>query len=1334
MRGRHRSILIIAAGVCGVVVLLALSALYFLQSNWFKEKIREKIISAIEGASGGQVELKSFNYDWRTLSAEFSNLTIHGNEPNPGPPLFRADSVRVGLSIVSLLKRQVDIAALKVERPEIYLLVRADGSANVPAPRNRRMDEIVEELLNLKVRHFDLHRGVIRADEKQIPLSARGDNLKLLLNYDFSGPRYDFSVYAQQLHIDSDQIPAASADLEAHGGIEKDRIVVQQIVLKSGASSLEASGTLAHFTHPNADFRLNLQTPSREFAAIVKLPELRSGNLALDATAHYERSTGFIVNGKTAGHDLAYQSRLIAFTGGEFESNVAGSAQDLRFTGLSFSALGSRVVGEATLRHFRELRLNGKVSGLNLRDLGRLYTRKALPWSGVASGPVQLAGTLDRRARNFVVHTELQIAPRSAGIPVSGDVAVSYSEKGNLLEIAHSHFAFPSTRLSIAGTVGATLQISLDSANLQDLMPALFLAGRESEVAGLPFALEKGSLHFDGTVVGQLLNPHIQGNVALDRFRVHGQLWDKLRSGISLSASELDFSSLAVDQGTLHATANGRIGLADWSVKENSPFHIEGQFKGEDLNAVSEFRKMRLPVSRGIASGSLDIRGALNAPSGSARVAVDDLDAYGERVTRIQIATTLAGDSLQITNGRVQAGPAIMSFSGTYEHVHDSWREGQARVRIDSNGFPMAGFSTVRKYEPGVTGDFEIHAQAAAHITPDHIEPIRGDGRIVLRNIAVQGVKYGDVLISAATHGRTLDANFSGDLRTTQLNGTAQVQLISGTPVKGELRLGRMGIATLSALVNSGRANPLPIRGFLQGGVTFEGPLQRPDEVRSTIRIEQVQLSPTIAAEGTGQTKPSDLLFRNQGPIVLEASNGNAVIRSFQMVGQDTSLTLSGSIPYAGERHLNVRADGSLDLRAFELFDANVQCSGQSRIAAVIQGTRKNPAVTGTLEVKNGSFFLNDLPNGLSAVNGTVRFDSDRATIQKATARSGGGDLSLRGFVSFAGGGPLVYHLDANAENVRLRYAPGISVTASSGLRLAGTSKSSLLSGAIRVSRVAFNPSADIGSLLTRGAAPVPAATNQSDFIAGIQLDVRIESAPDLQVNTTLSQDVEAEISLRVHGTPDRPIVLGSISANQGDIKIFGTKYSINRGQVNFVNPVKIEPMLDLDLQTQARGITVDITISGTLSKLNINYRSDPPLQPKDIVALLTVGRTPDIASNMANVQARNEPSTLQSGANTVLGQAISPASNRLSKLFGITNIKIDPFVQGIITNTPQARLTVEQQMSRDITITYVTNLSQTSEQIFRLEWALSRQYSVIALRDDNGEFGIDIQYKKRFK
>jgi translocation and assembly module TamB len=184
---------------------------------------------------------------------------------------------------------------------------------------------------------------------------------------------------------------------------------------------------------------------------------------------------------------------------------------------------------------------------------------------------------------------------------------------------------------------------------------------------------------------------------------------------------------------------------------------------------------------------------------------------------------------------------------------------------------------------------------------------------------------------------------------------------------------------------------------------------------------------------------------------------------------------------------------------------------------------------------------------------------------------------------------------------------------------------------------------------------------------------------------------------------------------------------------VNFFNPARIEPVLDLDLQTVARGITVDITVAGPLSKLNVNYRSDPPLQPREIVALLAVGRAPSSVTNLAGGQITNDASALQSGANTVLGQAIAPVSNRLSRLFGITNIKIDPLVQGV-TNTPQARLTVEQQVSRSITLTYITNLQQTSEQIFRLEWAFDRQYSLVALRDDNGEFGVDILYKKRFK
>jgi translocation and assembly module TamB len=197
-------------------------------------------------------------------------------------------------------------------------------------------------------------------------------------------------------------------------------------------------------------------------------------------------------------------------------------------------------------------------------------------------------------------------------------------------------------------------------------------------------------------------------------------------------------------------------------------------------------------------------------------------------------------------------------------------------------------------------------------------------------------------------------------------------------------------------------------------------------------------------------------------------------------------------------------------------------------------------------------------------------------------------------------------------------------------------------------------------------------------------------------------------------------------------IRVFGGRYTINRGVVTFQNAARIEPVLDLDLQTQVRGITVDLTIAGTPQRFNVAYRSDPPLQPRDIIALLTVGRTPQEAANVQTTQIASDTNVLQANPASIVGQAIAP-SGRLSKLFGITNIKLDPLVQGL-TSTPQSRLTLEQQISRSITVTYVTNLEQTSEQIFRFEWSLNSQYSIVAVRDDNGEFGIDIQYKKRFK
>ena len=93
-----------------------------------------------------------------------------------------------------------------------------------------------------------------------------------------------------------------------------------------------------------------------------------------------------------------------------------------------------------------------------------------------------------------------------------------------------------------------------------------------------------------------------------------------------------------------------------------------------------------------------------------------------------------------------------------------------------------------------------------------------------------------------------------------------------------------------------------------------------------------------------------------------------------------------------------------------------------------------------------------------------------------------------------------------------------------------------------------------------------------------------------------------------------------------------------------------------------------------------MTYRSDPPLQFSDIVALLATGRTPE--RPYARVRDTGQQQSFQGvGASELLGQAIAnPVAGRLQRFFGVSNIKIDPQLTGV-TGSPEARLTIEQQV-----------------------------------------------------
>jgi translocation and assembly module TamB len=149
------------------------------------------------------------------------------------------------------------------------------------------------------------------------------------------------------------------------------------------------------------------------------------------------------------------------------------------------------------------------------------------------------------------------------------------------------------------------------------------------------------------------------------------------------------------------------------------------------------------------------------------------------------------------------------------------------------------------------------------------------------------------------------------------------------------------------------------------------------------------------------------------------------------------------------------------------------------------------------------------------------------------------------------------------------------------------------------------------------------------------------------------------------------------------------------------------------------------------MDRLKISYRSDPPLPTSDVLSLLAFGYARQ-QEEMATTTTQPLPAV---GASALLSEALSSqVSGRIQQLFGVSRIKIDPNVGGLGASTGGARVTVEQQVTRDLTITYVTTTDSSQRRIIQFEWVLSDKVSLIGERDQNGIFGGELRFRQRFK
>ena len=1340
MNRKLKIVLALFAGLLVIAALITATGIYIAQSNWLREKVRERIVAEAQNATGGTVEIGKFLFDWKTLQAEIDNLVIHGTEPAGSLPLLRIQKLVVGLKIVSLVERDFDILSARVESPQAYLLIAADGATNVPSPKvpHKAGKNGLETILDLKIGDFSLSNGTAEIHaagqpKKVTSYDATGRNLQSKLGYQATGNQYAGTISIQPLDLRFGAYAKVQVAVDLTLAIDSNHLQVTSAKLSTATSHLDLSADLRNYSAPTLDSKYSGEVGLQELGSILKLKSRQSGKVELSGDAHYVSATDYRLTGTWKTRNASYSDLNLKIAGVTAASSFQLTPQLLDLTGLTANVLGGSVHGKLLIRDLDRFEATGTLSHF---DIARVSPQH-LPYDGIVDGPFQVQGRLsDRNLHRLAASAKLTISPAVSQLPVNGLLDAKYDGSQDQIVLAPSFIAWPNTRLDLNGVLGQRMQVLLVSRDLNDLLPALTLAGQKT----LPVTLNSGAVRFDGSVIGKLESPRLEGHITGKNFVYSGQLVESLsgdvaaqQDGISLRAANLVYQNLK-------ATFQGSLGLRNWKADDSAKLTASANLQNASLpNLLALAGRKDVPLT-GTLSVNGQVAGTLGDPQANANFTLTNGTAYGEPFDRIAGKLDSAAAEVQSLSAQAHAGPRQLTVSARYHHTLHNFQTGNITFQLTSNRMSLAQFAFVRKEEPGLSGNVSVNASGEWTVASKSARLTAISGELDTTGVTLDTILLSDLKLTAHTEAGALKAHLQSNLVHADISGDGTFQLTGDYPGNGQINFAKVDLAIARKLLLPGKNQPaFNFGGSVEGNATFSGQLLKPQTMTADLEIPQFELRPDVSALLNKEL--SDVTVRNTQPIRVHYANSLVRVESARFTGPNTDISLLGTVNLKDKNALNLNLNGNVDLKLARTFNPDLDSSGNLLVRVTLRGSLDHPQLGGSADLRNGNFSLAGFPNGLSRANGRITFDENRANIESLTAQTGGGTIQLDGFAAF--GSPSVsFRITGVAKGVRVRYPEGVSSVSDANLAWTGSTDRSVLSGDVTVHKISYTQQGDLGAVLSiTNGGPAPTQAAPTGLLGGTQFDVKVQTAPDVSFQTGLISGLQTEANLRLRGTAANPTLLGRIVISSGTIEFLGNKYLIDQGTISFYNPVRIEPIVNIDLQTQSRGVDVTLTVSGPLTKLNVTYRSDPPLQFSDIVGLLATGKTPSDPTIAAR-QTDTQQTWQQLGASALVGQALAnPVSGRLQRFFGVSKIKIDPLLPGLGGagsstggSNPGARLSLEQQVGPNVTFDYVISTNSTSSQIVRVEWAFSKHWSAVILREENSAFGIDFQYKKRFK
>lgn len=814
----------------GLLLATAAGVVLVLRSGWFKDLVRARIVNVAEEATGGKVELGAFDFDWLGFKVTLRDFVLRGTEPKTAEPLFRAKRIELGLKIFSGSGQTVDLASLDVDTPRANLIVKKDGSTNVPEPKvkTKPTKSPLETVIDLKVGRFAVENGAAAVNGEEADFNVKGGSLRARLDYDRRNPGYQGRFGVNPLELKQPGMAPLNLKIELPVLIGKDRIQLNEGQIAMGASQVVVNGAVEHLADPRGSAHVTARVVKADVERLAGIPMDLDADVSVEAERDSVRipaaraslgasnleASGVLrdASGKGAvqfnaslalgelGRLLKLEARpegVLRASGNARLPKSGGYAVDGHVEGAGLSAA---VGGQA----YRGLSVNTAftadpkrigVSGLRLGALGGelrgrgsveqlakfqfdgsldgFHIRTLAKELGGRDVPYDgvISGPVQASGDLKVAGTEALRAAVQLGITpgqVSGRLVADYDGSSDLVSLADSYIALPHSRIDLSGALNNELQVRFVSNGLGDFQPLV--------KDPLPVELAAGGqVRFTGSVRGKLTAPRMNGRAEATEFMVEGRKFGRFSADAAASQSGIEVTNGVLERASAKVRFNGQVGLVEWAAKPEQPLSVQASFTNAELADLLALAGSKdLPLT-GLVNGTARVGGSVGSPGGTAKFSVANGSAYDGHFDRLQVGLDFEDRQVRVSGGQMASGAGRVDFSGVFEHPKDVWSSGTVQAKLASNDMPL------KAYNKRLDGTARVTAELSGIVDKDFlVSALNAD--LAGKELVLDGKRYGELSGSAKTAGNRVDFNAASSFGGSALRVSGQTRLEKDYP------------------------------------------------------------------------------------------------------------------------------------------------------------------------------------------------------------------------------------------------------------------------------------------------------------------------------------------------------------------------------------------------------------------------------------------------------------------------------------------------------------------------------------------------------------------------